>query len=321
MRLGIIGLGHLGKIHLRCAIESGCWQVSGYHEIDDTAAQAVQVLYPDLVRFATHEALIEASDAAVVVTPTPTHYEIARKVIGMGKHVFIEKPITETIVDARKLVQMAHKAAVKIQIGHVERFNPAFLALQHIPLRPRFVEVHRLAYYQPRGTDVSVVLDLMIHDLDLVLHLMGDQVKRVSANGVRLLSGTEDIVNARLEMRDGSVANITASRVSLKPMRKVRIFQDDAYVSMDFLEKKSDVVRLKNEPFVPELMSFGLETQDGTKYIQVESVEVKPLNAIKEELIAFHAAIKQDTAPIVTGEDGLAALVLAHRIIKAVSRV
>jgi predicted dehydrogenase len=318
LRLGIAGLGHLGKIHLRCALETTCWLVVGFVEQDDAVAAKILAQYPDLERFADVNSLSKAVDAVDIVTPTPSHFALAKQAIKAGKHVFIEKPITHTVAEARTLVKLKNKHGVQVQVGHVERFNPAFLALAGQVIKPRFVEIHRLAMYQPRGTDVSVVLDLMIHDLDLLLHLMGHEIRSVAANGVQLLSSTEDIANARITMRDGSVANLTASRISLKQMRKVRIFQDDAYISLDFLEKEAQIVRMYTEPpAATELPLLPFETGQGLRYIGMEQPEVAPVNAIKEELIAFHKAIVQNEPPLVTAEDGLAALALAHRIIKA----
>lgn len=315
LRLGIAGLGHLGKIHLKCALESGCWQVTGFLEPDDQIAEQILKQYPDIQRFPSLAQLLQACDALDIVTPTALHFSLAQEAIKSGKHVFIEKPITHTVAEARKLVQLKNKYQVRVQVGHVERFNPAFLALQNTVLKPRFVEIHRLAMYQPRGTDVSVVLDLMIHDLDLLIYLMGQDVKSVQANGVKLLSTTEDIVNARITMRDGSVANLTASRVSLKQMRKVRIFQENAYVTMDFLEKKAQIIRLLTDE-QPEVPAFPFETQSGTKYISMQEPEVQSVNAIVEELRAFHRSIITNTDTLVTAEDGLAALALAHKIMK-----
>jgi predicted dehydrogenase len=318
LRLGIVGLGHLGKIHLKCALESGCWHVQGVFDTDSEAIHKTQELYPELKVYANLDDLMRDCDAIDLVTPTHAHFAAAKRAISLGKHVFIEKPITHTVAEARTLVRMQAKSGVKVQVGHVERFNPAFLALQGVRIKPRFVEIHRLAMYQPRGTDVSVVLDLMIHDLDLLLHIMGNEIKSVHASGVRLLSATEDIANVRIEMFDGAVANLTASRISLKQMRKVRIFQEDAYVTMDFLEKKAQIVTLHNEQ--PETNAFPLETPLGTKYIGMQMPEVLPVNAIKQELISFHDAIKNNTETIVTAADGLAALSLAHRILRAMRR-
>jgi predicted dehydrogenase len=312
--LGIIGLGHLGRIHLKCALESECWHVQGVYDTDPDAQKKAAELYPNIKIYDTLAALIHDSDALDIVTPTASHFSIAKSAIQQGKHVFIEKPITQTVAEARALVKLIEKYQVKVQVGHVERFNPAFLALHGTAIKPRFVEIHRLAMYQPRGTDVSVVLDLMIHDLDLLLHLMGNDIKSVHASGVKLLSATEDIANVRIEMRDGAVANLTASRISLKQMRKVRIFQENAYVSMDFLEKKAQIVSLHDTQ--PETNAFPLETPLGTKYIGMEMPEIQPVNAIRQELISFHEAIKNDTETIVTAQDGLNALALAHRILK-----
>jgi predicted dehydrogenase len=321
MKLGIVGLGHLGKVHLKCALATQCWQVVGFYEPSDATADQVLATYPDVTRFTDLNALIQACHAIDIVTPTPTHFKIAKQAIIKGRHVFIEKPITQTVREAKALINLKVKYGVKVQVGHVERFNPAYLALHSTPLKPRFVEIHRLAMYQPRGTDVSVVLDLMIHDLDLVLHLMGREVISVHANGVHILSPTEDIANARIEFSDGSVANLTASRISLKQMRKVRVFQEDAYVSMDFLEKKSQIVRLfetDDAAVTGGQAVMPLDTAKGKRFIGMSDPEVAPVNAIVRELETFHEAILNGTDTLVTAEDGAAALDLAHRIMKAI---
>lgn len=192
--------------------------------------------YP-IQRFQTPQELFAAVDVVDIVTPTTTHFEMAAQAIRAGKHFFIEKPITRTVEEAEELIKLAQEFKVKAQVGHVERFNPALLALEDMELNPMFIEAHRLAVFNPRGTDVSVILDLMIHDLDIVLSIVKSEVKFISASGVAVASETPDIANARIEFENGCVANLTASRISLKQMRKVRLFQKDAYISLDFLEK------------------------------------------------------------------------------------
>ncbi len=316
-RLGIIGLGHLGKIHLNCALASGVWDVVGCFDTDFESARNTLNHYRDIPLFPSLKSLLNVCEAVVVVTPTPSHFAIAQRALRAGCHVFIEKPITQTVAEARKIVALAHQTGKVVQIGHVERFNPAFLALKDVVVRPSFVEIHRLAMYQPRGTDVSVVLDLMIHDLDLVLHLMGKEIKSIDASGVSLLSTTADIANVRLVMKSGAVVNLTASRISLKQMRKVRIFQPDAYISMDFLEKKAQIVRIFDaEQSAQGMAVMPLTTAHGTRYVGMIEPEVQPVNAILEELKCFYTSIITGSQPIVTAEDGLAALHLAHRIIR-----
>jgi predicted dehydrogenase len=322
LRLGLIGAGHLGKIHLRCAQATDCWQVVGFVDQDDRNAAAVAEQF-GVRRFRKISQLLEACDAVDIVTPTPTHARLATQAIRAGKHVFVEKPVTQTVAEGRRLLRLAREASVQVQVGHVERFNPAFEVLSGMALRPMFIESHRLAAFQPRGTEVSVVLDLMIHDLDLVLHLVGSRVRRVSASGVAVLSHTPDIANARIEFDNGAVANLTASRISMKQMRKMRIFQPDAYLSLDFLEKQAQTVRLfaQDAPDLPPLdglMEF--DTPVGKKWLQLQMPEVPPANAIQRELETFADSIRTGHAPVVTLADGLAALELAHQILREIER-
>ncbi len=318
MRIALLGAGHLGKIHLKCIRSSGCWDFAGFYDPDEkNAAAAIEQF--DARRYLSLEQMFRDVDAVDIVTPTPTHFALASKAIRAGKHVFIEKPVTQTLAQGKKLLQLSEKHGVTVQVGHVERFNPAFTALGGMALNPMFIEGHRLAVFQPRGTDVSVILDLMIHDLDLVLHLVKSPVKKVSASGVAVLSNTPDIANARIEFANGCVANLTASRISLKQMRKMRLFQQDHYLSLDFLDKNAQIVRLfdqdaSNLPPQDQLMEF--ETNAGKKWLQMQMPEATPINAIEEELKSFHAAIEKKQPPVVTLEDGVADLKLAHKILK-----
>lgn len=321
MRIALLGTGHLGKIHLKCILASGCWDLVGFYDPDDKNAATAIAQY-DIQRFKSLDRLLQEVDAVDIVTPTPTHFKLAAKALRAGKHVFIEKPVTETVAQGKKLLQIAAEHKVKVQVGHVERFNPAFTALHDIALSPMFIEGHRLAAFQPRGTEVSVILDLMIHDLDLILHLVKSPVKKVSASGVAVLSNTPDIANARIEFANGCVANLTASRISMKQMRKMRLFQQDHYLSLDFLDKNAQIVRLyeqdaKNLPPVDQLMEF--ETAAGKKWLQLKMPEAVPINAIEEELKSFHAAISNNTIPIVSLQDGVDALKLAHQILKEIA--
>ena len=202
MRIALLGAGHLGKIHLKCILASGCWDLVGFYDLDDKNAASAIAQY-GTKRFTSFDKMLEAVDAVDIVTPTPTHFKLASKALRAGKHVFIEKPVTQTVAQGKKLLQLAEEHGVKVQVGHVERFNPAFTALSDMTLNPMFIEGHRLAAFQPRGTDVSVILDLMIHDLDLILHLVKSPVKKVSASGVAVLSNTPDIANARIEFANG----------------------------------------------------------------------------------------------------------------------
>ena len=265
--------------------------------------------------------LIEAVDVVDVVTPTLSHFEVGKKAISARKHLFIEKPITNTVEEARELIELAREKKVKGQVGHVERFNPAFMAVASKIENPMFIEAHRLAEFNPRGTDVPVVLDLMIHDIDAILSVVKSEVKSISASGVSVISETPDIANARIEFENGCVANLTASRISLKNMRKSRFFQRDAYISVDFLEKKCEVVKMKDAPETPGDFDMILQNAEGIKkQIYFDNPTVDPNNAILEELESFAAAIKNDTVPIVSLEQGAEALRVATQVINCFKR-
>jgi predicted dehydrogenase len=322
-KIGLFGAGHLGKIHLKCILATECWELAGFYDPDDKNAESVAAQYPGVRRFTSEAALFAEVEAVDVVTPTPAHFALASRAIRAGKHVFIEKPVTETLSEGRRLLKLTEKHGVKVQVGHVERFNPAFLALNGKVLNPMFIEGHRLAAFQPRGTEVSVILDLMIHDLDLVLHLIRSPVRKVSAGGVAVLSGTPDIANARIEFENGAVANLTASRISMKQMRKMRLFQPDHYISLDFLEKNAQIVQLfaQDAPVLPpqdQLMEF--DTRAGKKWLHLQMPETAPVNAIQRELETFYESIVNDAKPVVSLEDGYRALALAHRILKEIGK-
>lgn len=319
LKTGVVGAGHLGKIHLRCLSElSGQFSVQGFFDTDPAAARQASEKF-NLPAFPSFEALLEAVDALDIVTPTTSHFELARQAILRGKHVFIEKPLTESPEEAAVLVALAKAQGVVAQVGHVERFNPAMLAVSHLQLSPMFVEAHRLASFNPRGTDVPVVLDLMIHDIDIVLHLVRSPVKTISASGVAVVSATPDIANARIEFENGCVANLTASRISLKQMRKVRLFQRDAYVSLDFLEKQAQIIRLfekGQEP--PDTVSIELDTPAGAKMITMETPPAEPTNAIQLELKAWAESILAGKPVAVSLEEGWRALRVAHDVMRQI---
>jgi len=322
LKIGVLGTGHLGKIHLKCIKQVSELELIGFCDPDDKNAQQAIDNY-QIPRFETPEELLEQVDIVDIVTPTTTHFELAALAIRKGKHVFIEKPVTHTIQEAKQLTELLKQHPVKVQVGHVERFNPAYLALQDIALEPKFIEAHRLASFNPRGTDVSVVLDLMIHDLDLLLDMVKSEVSSISANGVAIVSNTPDIANARIEFKNGAVANLTASRMSFKQMRKFRLFQQNAYISIDFLEKKTDVIRLYNEgdPLIPDdAFLMELETNSGKKKIHLSQPEVTPVNSIKMELETFADCILKDVEPKVSLQDGYKALDVAHQIIDQIKK-
>jgi predicted dehydrogenase len=264
--------------------------------------------------------LIDAADAIDIVTPTMNHFECAMSALKAGKHVFIEKPVVSTPEEAQKLIAIAEEAQVKVQVGHVERFNPAFVAVQHRLDAPMFIETHRLAQFNPRGTDVPVVLDLMIHDLDIILSSVKARLRKVSASGVAVVSDTPDIANARLEFDNGCVANLTASRISMKNMRKSRFFQKNAYISVDFLAKEAEIVSMSDVDDNTDPMAMVLDLGEGkpSKEIQFEKPEIKETNAIVEELKSFAQAILNDSQPPVTLYDGYQALLVAHQIVEKI---
>lgn len=319
IKIGVLGAGHLGKIHLKLLKEILYYEVVGFYDPDDVNAGKA-VAETGIKRFASADELMEQVDAVDVVTPTVFHFDCASRALKLSKHVFIEKPLANTIREARSLLALAKEADSKVQVGHVERFNPAFLASREYFNNPMFIETHRLAQFNPRGTDVSVVLDLMVHDIDIVLSVVKSNIKRISASGVAVVSDTPDITNARIEFDNGCVANLTASRISMKNMRKSRFFQKDAYISVDFLEKQANIIRLKNVVGEPDPLSITIDlgVEKGMKQIYFENPKIEPVNAIKMELETFAESILNNTEPPVTIEDGYNALDVAHRIIEKV---
>ena len=316
LNAGVIGAGHLGKIHLKLLKKSTKYKLVGFYDSDAKLAKNVSEEF-GYKSFSTMENLIEACEIVDVVTPTLFHFDCAKKVLNAGRHLFIEKPITKTVKEAETIRELAKKNGVRGQVGQVERFNPAFTAVNEQIDNPMFIESHRLAEFNPRGTDVSVVLDLMIHDIDAILSVVKSNVKTVTANGVSVISQTPDIANARIEFENGCVANLTASRISMKNMRKSRFFQKDAYISIDFLEKKCEVVKMKDAPKNPDDFAMILTNAEGVKkQIYFENPNVDANNAILDELEAFADAINKNTTPIVTLEQGTEALRVAMQIIE-----
>ena len=318
LRIGIFGTGHLGKFHINNWKEIDGTVISGFYDPDDKAAAEVEQTY-NLKRFSSEEELIEASDAIDIVSPTPFHFATASKAIRKGKHVFVEKPMANTMDEGRQLVKLVQESRIKLQVGHVERFNPAFNAVKGEKLNPMFIEVHRLAQFNPRGTEVSVILDLMIHDIDIVLNIVKSEVKNISASGVAVMTDTPDIANVRIEFNNGCVANLTSSRISMKKMRKIRLFQKDAYIGIDFLEKKAEIIRMK-ESRDENAFSFDIETPNGPKTIAIANPEVKQSNAIRDELEAFVRSIKNNTTTEVNEIDGFRAMEVAHQILQKISQ-
>ena len=314
LKVGVLGAGHLGKIHLRLLNQSERYELVGFYDPNQEQAQKVVAEF-GYTYFDNMDKLIEAVEVVDIVTPTLSHYECAKKAIAAKRHIFIEKPITSTVEEAEEIYRLLEANHLKGQVGHVERFNPAFLAAKASIENPMFIEVHRLAEFNPRGTDVSVVLDLMIHDIDVLLSVVHSPVKHIEASGVAVISKSPDITNARIEFENGCVANLTASRISMKNMRKSRFFQRDAYISVDFLEKKVEVVRMKDAPAHPNEYDMILQNAEGEhKQIYFEYPEVQPSNAILDELETFADAIEHNTTPVVTFLQGTEALRVAREI-------
>ncbi len=316
LKAGVLGAGHLGKIHLKLLQQSEKFELVGFYDPDDENAFSVAKEF-GYRRFDDLAELIGEVDVVDIVTPTLNHFECARMAIENGKHIFIEKPITKTVEEAEKIRDLVKAHGVKGQVGHVERFNPAFLAVKDMIRNPMFIETHRLAEFNPRGTDVPVVLDLMIHDLDIILSVVNSPVREVRSSGVSVISDTPDIANARIVFENGCVANLTSSRISMKNMRKSRFFQRDAYISVDFLEKKNEVVRMKDAPESPDDFAMILQNAEGVKkQIYFENPEVVQNNAILDELEAFSESIENNTTPVVSLRQGTEALKLAYQIIE-----
>jgi len=319
LKIAVLGAGHLGKIHIKCIQESDKYELIGFYDPDTDNANKVKTEFG--IRNYTHiDDIIKDADVVDIVTPTISHFDCATKALKEFKHVFIEKPVVNTPDEARQLISLSNEAEVKVQVGHVERFNPAFTAARPYIDKPMFVEAHRLAQFNPRGTDVPVILDLMIHDIDIILSVINSNIRKINASGVAVVSDTPDIANARLEFDNGCVANLTASRISMKNMRKTRFFQNDAYIAIDFLKKTSEILRMKNvkdESSVdPLAMIIDLGNNKGKKQIIFDKPEIAPINAIKTELESFAVSIEQNTNPLVSINDGYAALDVAHRIIE-----
>ncbi len=316
LKVGAFGVGHLGKFHLNNWKEIEGVELVGFFDPSEENAKEVIEKY-QLTRFDNPEKLMDACDLVDIVAPTTYHFELCKLAITKGKHVFVEKPLANTMDEARELLKLAKEANVKFQVGHVERFNPAFLALKGHSINPMFIEVHRLAQFNPRGTDVSVILDLMIHDIDIILSLVKSNVKFISANGVAVMSDTPDIANVRIEFDNGCVANLTSSRISMKKMRKMRLFQKDAYIGIDFLEKKTEIIKL-NSPEDKNVFTFDIETNSGKKTIAIANPLIADANAMKLELQAFKDAISQNTETPVTVLDGFRAMDVAHQILEKI---
>ena len=315
IKIGVFGAGHLGKIHLKLLNESKIFNLIGFFDINTEHSVKIEKEF-GYKYFNDSNFLIESVDAIAIITPTKFHYEIAIKCIEKNKHIFIEKPIAYSVQQAEKIVKFSKEKKIIGQVGHVERFNPAFNSIKKIIGNPMFIESHRLSEFNPRGTDVSVVLDLMIHDIDIVLSLISSKVKNITSSGVSVISDTPDIANARIEFQNGAVANLTASRISLKNMRKLRFFQRETYISVDLYNRKVEVVKMIDAPKKIDEFALTLENAEGKKkQILFDSPKVSNHNAILLELENFADSIINGKKPIVTLEDGMDALKIAYSII------
>jgi predicted dehydrogenase len=318
LKVGVFGVGHLGKFHLNNWKQIPDIELVGFFDPNNDNAKEVESHY-GLARYMDEMELIKACDIVDVVTPTHLHFPVCEMAIKMGRHVFVEKPMANTIEEGKAIVEMVKEANVKLQVGHVERFNPAYTALKNASLNPLFIEVHRLAQFNPRGTEVSVILDLMIHDIDIILSIVKSGVKNISASGVAVLTDTPDIANVRIEFNNGCVANLTSSRISMKKMRKIRLFQKDAYIGIDFLEKNTEIIKLK-QPDEEDAFSFDIETHQGTKTISISNPVIEDGNAILAELTSFVNAIKNDEPTVVSEIDGFLAMEVAHQILEKIGK-
>jgi predicted dehydrogenase len=318
LKIGVFGVGHLGKFHLNNWKQMDDVAITGFYDPSNENATVVAKQY-QLKRYTKIDELLDACDAVDIVAPTTAHFELSKKAILKSKHVFVEKPLANTMEEAKELLKLSKEANIKFQVGHIERFNPAFLAAQDYNLSPMFIEVHRLAQFNPRGTDVSVILDLMIHDIDIILSLVKSTVKSISASGVSVMSDTPDIANVRIEFDNGCVANLTSSRISMKKMRKMRLFQKDSYISIDFLDKKTEVIKLKS-PGDKNVFAFDIETPKGKKTIAISAPVIPEGNALKMELESFRNSIVNNTNTLVSELDGYMAMDVAHQILEKIGR-
>ncbi len=318
LKVGLLGVGHLGKFHLEQWLNVKEAHLIGFYDTDEKRSQEISEKYK-IPYYSDIDSLIEDAQAIDIVTPTISHHQLAKKALKKSKHIFLEKPISHSLEEAKELMELVKESGVKCQIGHIERFNPALLSLTDIELKPRFIETHRLAQYNPRGTDVSVILDLMIHDLDIILAMTEGNIKNINASGVSVVSETYDIANARLEFENGTVANLTSSRISLKNMRKTRLFQKDAYIALDFLEKKSEIVQFSPSDSTEEGVVVPIKVSDNEhKNILLRYPTPPEVNAIFLELSSFTKSILNDEKTIVSVEDGFRALQLAYQIINKI---
>ena len=314
LKIGVVGAGHFGRFHIQSILQIPGYTLSGFYDIDPKRSEEIAnefgiKPYPD------YPSLLDDIDVIDIVVPTVSHFECARIAIKKQKHVFLEKPLTATFHEAEDLLKLANEAQIKAQAGHIERFNPAFMAARPYINNPMFIEIHRLSEFTPRSTDVSVIFNLMIHDIDIVLSVVKSNIKRVHASGVKVVTDSTDIANARLEFDNGCVANITSSRISTGNMRRMRFFQKDTYINVDCLNKRAEILRLKNGGGI-ELTGLTddiLNAEDADNFIS-EELDINLNNAIKVELEMFYNAISGNSEVPVSFEDGYNALKIATEI-------
>ena len=319
VNIGVVGVGHLGQSHARLLKQVASANLVGVFDIDKSKSQNISTEL-NVKSFGSLKEMMDAVDAVSIVTPTSVHHEIAVRFMNSGKHCFVEKPVTSTVGEAENICKLAKERKVKVQVGHIERFNPAVLALSHLKLEPMFVESHRLAQFTPRGTDVAVVLDLMVHDIDLILNFVKSPVNSIDASGVGVISETVDIANARIKFKNGTVANLTSSRISQRQMRKMRLFQRDAYISLDFTDGMAEVYRAikPNQP-APAGINLGtIGVGDSARAIIYEQPETPQVNSLKMELEFFVKSIIDNTPTVVSPEEGLGVLKVADTIVRQI---
>jgi predicted dehydrogenase len=322
LKVGVIGTGHLGKLHIKMFKSIVNCELIGIYDSNPEQLKTVSTEFK-VPGANSIEDLVKKVDAVSIAATTTAHYGIAKKCFENGIHVFIEKPITATIKEAEELVELSEKKNLNLQVGHIERFNPALVAMEKYINEPKFIQTDRLAQFNPRGTDVAVVLDLMIHDIDIILSLVKSDVIDIQANGVAVVSDHLDIANARLQFENGAVANVTASRISQKKMRKMRIFQQDSYIALDFVTGVAEAYRLMlpDAEVNPNLISFGeIGVGDKKRKLVYEQPEQKELNALQYELQLFVNSVVNGTKPVVSGIDGLRALKVAELIIHKIEQ-
>lgn len=315
IKVGVIGTGHLGRFHALNYAQIPQADLVGVTDVDAVRAEDV-ALESRCRAFAHLEDLLDSVDAVSVAVSTDKHEEVCRRVLVQGVHCLVEKPISRTVKEADGLIALAKEKNRVLQVGHVERYNPAVLALNDFPLEPRFIEAHRLAPFNPRGTEVAVILDLMIHDIDLVLHFVQSPVDRVDANGVAVVSNSVDIANARIRFQNGCVANLTASRISQKKMRKMRLFQKDAYIAIDFLEKNTEIYQLESDISKAEMILGEIGIGANKRHVAYRRPEIFDVNGLRYELETFIRSVQGEKTNAVTGEDGRRALEVAMDILQ-----